>query len=163
VVLERFTSSGVLDTTFTNANSFNNGRVESSPNGLGGITQGDSAGVLIQSNGKIVVGETFNETQNGPSDLAPSRFSSNASLDTSFGSQGIALASFGAVSAATAYAIAATPDNTIVVAGNVFLNNGNHSLFALAEFTPSGNLNKSFGNNGVMSTDFSGFATATST
>jgi uncharacterized delta-60 repeat protein len=74
-------------------------------------------GLVLQSDGKIVMaGFTLNAT-NQVSGPALARFNPDGSLDTSFGTTGFVVDQLGANSAA--YAVALQPDGSIVTAGGV--------------------------------------------
>jgi uncharacterized delta-60 repeat protein len=102
----RYTSSGVLDTTFSN-------------DGLQQIDFGsccqDAYAVLLQSDGKIItVG--FPQSEQSDSDFLLARLNSTGSLDTTFGIGGKVRTSFGNL-AGGAYGAALQADGKIVAAG----------------------------------------------
>lgn len=91
-----------------------------------------------QSDGKIVV---F-----GSSGLI--RYQTDGQLDKTFGNNGIMHTSFG-LSAGVIQS-----DGKIVVAGSAMHNCADLSDFALSRFNPNGSIDKTFGNNGNVFTDF---------
>jgi len=79
------------------------------------------------------------------------RYNSNGSLDESFGDEGKAITVFGAGTVPSA--IDVEPDGRIIAAGNYGGGVG-YSKFLLALYTTEGQLDESFGNKGVTTTDF---------
>jgi uncharacterized delta-60 repeat protein len=79
-------------------------------------------------------------------------------LDPAFGRGGRMLTDFG-LSTDIAYAVALQPDGKIVVAGTAYTNNDfSGEDFALARYNTNGTLDRSFGINGRVTTDFPGLA-----
>ncbi len=146
IFLARVDSSGGLDT-----NGF----------GTGGIAttkfsnyQSFPFGVALQTEGKIVVAG-HSAPSPGVSDFALARFTSDGSLDPSFGNQGHAIFDLSTIDGGSKLAIQA--DGRIVVAG--YTGPYNVSLdFALIRFNPDGTLdddpNAGFGDGGWVTTDF---------
>jgi uncharacterized delta-60 repeat protein len=122
VLLARFTVGGALDPTF----------------GTGGVTttaittQGDAAkAVALQADGKIVVaGRT---ALFGTSDFGLARYSSDGTLDVSFGTGGKVTIDFLSGNDG-AEAVLVQPDGKIVAAG--FARNGNSIGLGMARVTP---------------------------
>ena len=136
--LERFASDGTVDTSF----------------GTGGIVDTsvfDSVeGLAQQPDGKILVatsvGGEFPDRK-----LAVARLNGDGSLDSTFGTSGIASTTF-AAGPSYAVAVILQPDNTIVAGGAVFP--PSPYGFALARFEPDGTLDPSFGTNGQVTMFF---------
>jgi uncharacterized delta-60 repeat protein len=135
----RFTSGGVLDTTFGDA----------------GVVSFDFAGssyaqaVAIQPDGKIIaLGGT------APASFALVRYNSDGSLDPSFGYFGRVTTTIGLGSSANAMQL--QPDGRIVTAGYYYYTNfsGNVFGFALVRYNANGSLDTSFGTDGKVSTSF---------
>ena len=138
------TPSG-LDTTFGS-----DGRV-STP--VGDIGQGE--GVVIQPDGGIV---TAGSRQIGLlSDFALTRHNPDGSLDTSFGTNGIAITDFGGADD-KALDAALTPDGGIVAVGSADPGGLVKADFAIARYNPDGTLNTTFGTGGIVTTDIRGDA-----
>lgn len=119
------------------------------------FNKSDSAGKLaIQPDGRIVVvGETVVANNTGA--IALVRYNPNGSLDTTFGSGGKVTTTVGFSSGGKAVAI--QPDGRIVVGGLAFLTSNNASLdFAVVRYKANGSLDASFGNGGIVTTDFFG-------
>jgi uncharacterized delta-60 repeat protein len=112
-----------------------------------------------QSDGKvIIVGEGNMSLSSG---MMLVRYNADGTLDTTFGSSGVAIAPFKTFSEATSVAIA--PGGKIVVGGfavRIGLNEGTTSTFALARFNANGTLDTSFGTNGMTTTAFPGVGSA---
>jgi uncharacterized delta-60 repeat protein len=140
--LARYDNSGNLDSTF----------------GTGGLVTTDFSGhddignaIAIDSSNRIVVAgfATINENKN----FALARYDNSGNLDATFGQNGLVTTDFSG-NDDTGNAIAIDSSNRIVVAGFATIN-GNAN-FALARYDNSGNLDATFGQNGLVSTDFSG-------
>lgn len=129
----RFLPDGTLDNSF----------------GMNGISdstfgQGESfPSIVIQSDGKIV------ETSWFAPGFITIRFMPDGTLDQDFGDKGKVISTFG--SNAVPDAIAMDSEGHIIVGGNYA---GNASEFIIARYTSTGTLDESFGNNGVVITDF---------
>lgn len=105
--------------------------------------------INIQTDGKIVAaGHSWNGTA---SVFTLARYSSNGTLDTSFGSGGKVTTAIG-TSDSYAYAIAIQTDGKIVAAGWSW--NGTTNVFALARYNSNGTLDTSFGTGGITTTVF---------
>jgi uncharacterized delta-60 repeat protein len=102
--------------------------------------------VAIQTDGKIVAaGFTFDESG---ADFLLARYNPDGSLDSTFDTDGTAVADFGADEGAEDVAIQA--DGKIVAVGGTFRESG--SAFAVARFNPDGSLDPTFGGDGTVVT-----------
>ena len=155
--LARFNPNGTLDSTFgkngTLTTNFGKG------NGIGssGATSYDDArAVAIQPGGKIVVAGFSNVGNKDffDFDFAIARYNSNGTLDRTFGGNGKVTTDFSNGSEDRAFAIAIQKDGKILVAGSS-PNSPGVNDFALARYNPDGTLDKTFGGNGKVITDFS--------
>ena len=106
--------------------------------------------IKLQPDGKIVLGGSQN------SDFALARYNSNASIDTSFGINGITTLDFGGGDLANAIYIDTNGD--IVAGGYTRVSSTSPKKFALARFKPNGSPDPAFGNGGKVVTDFGGDA-----
>nr|WP_322710474.1 DUF4347 domain-containing protein [Nostoc sp. ChiSLP03a]MDZ8211571.1 DUF4347 domain-containing protein [Nostoc sp. ChiSLP03a] len=140
-VLLRYNTDGSLDTSFGNG-----GKV----NGTKGYA------VAIQSDGKIVVG---GKDSNG-SDIkfALTRYNTDGSLDTSFGSSGRVVVAIG-TAGQEIHDIAIQSDGKIVVAGEVwkYVNGTSYNQhdLAIARFNTDGTFDATFGDGGKVITPLS--------
>ena len=134
--LTRYTTAGVLDTSFSG-----DGKVSFDWNGI------DIAySVAIQSDGKIVVAGTSAEY------FSLARYTTAGSLDTSFSGDGVA--GYFSSPVGEAYSVAIQSDGKIVVAGV------SNNDFALARYTTAGELDTSFSGDGKLTQDFGQLDTA---
>jgi len=118
--------------------------------------------VAIQPDGKIIAAGATYVPEAGfqpPDDFALTRYNSDGSLDSSFGSNGVVRTDFSATED-FANAIALQSNGKIIVAGrSEGLPTG--SVFALARYNQDGSLDPSFGSNGKVAPAFgSGYADA---
>ncbi|WP_345327120.1 Calx-beta domain-containing protein [Novipirellula rosea] len=108
--------------------------------------------VVIQSDGRIVVtGYTF---AIGASDMVVMRYEADGTLDTTFGSGGIAITDLGGDELAFGSVIDA--DGKITIAGYTVpsLATGGNNNFALVRYLANGTLDTSFDSDGIVTTDF---------
>ena len=110
--------------------------------------------LAIESDGSILVAGYVTST-NGNEDLAVAHYTADGTLDTSFGSGGLATAGIDAYNGNPA-GLALTPDGGIIVAGTANLMDAQSGYeFALAQFASDGTLDPSFGaGDGVSLYDF---------
>lgn len=136
LVVVRLTSNGDPDTAFgTNGMVSVNGLAARTDTGIPDFTEA----LALQTDGKILVA---NRTTSGHFGVA--RLKTDGSVDTSFGSSGIATADFGGDDDADSIVLQDTGD--ILVVGTS--SQGGSALTAVAAFTSKGQLNSSFGNGG---------------
>lgn len=145
-LLARFKTNGLPDSSF----------------GINGIVVTDirshadkATAITVQSTGKIVVtGYTHSETSE---DIGLVRYNMNGSIDSSFGTNGKTISSFGTLT--TPAAITVQKDNKILVSGYIGINAGD---FLTIRYKADGSTDSTFGNNGSVTTDFGVFASAKS-
>jgi uncharacterized delta-60 repeat protein len=144
-VVARYTSTGALDTTF-NSGGRMPGTVVSFPTNTG---WNSLSSVVIQADGKIVVGGTVGCCGNGK--FALERYNPNGTLDSTFGSGGIVI-----LPLIVAPGGGNTSDSlsglALDAAGNIVAS-GTGGGFLLARFTPSGALDPTFNGTGYVSTN----------
>jgi uncharacterized delta-60 repeat protein len=133
----RYNANGSLDTSF--------GTAGTATTDFGGDDFGHA--VVIQADGKIVVGGRVDET--GANDFGLARYNPDGSLDTSFSADGMQTTDFGG--ADTIYGLAMQPDGKIVAVG--WSATGVRSDWALARYNPDGSLDSSFSGDGTRRTD----------
>jgi uncharacterized delta-60 repeat protein len=110
-----------------------------------GKTGSGASDVIMQPNGDILVSADLG------GDFGVLRYLPSGSLDTSFGTKGIAKASFGTGTATSVDALALAPGGKIVVVGAV-APSGESSEFGIARFKENGSLDTSFGSAGTVVT-----------
>jgi uncharacterized delta-60 repeat protein len=142
----RYNANGTLDSSFGTG-----GKVSTR---VGKYWDTVSA-TAIQSDGKIlVVGDSMfmvHGTLSGHQ-INLLRYNANGSLDSTFGSKGVATFNFSSTSATEAGAVAVLPGGKIVVAG--WVNSPN--ALALVRFNSNGSLDTTFGTGGSVQIHFSG-------
>ena len=120
-----------------------------------------SAALVLQSDGKIVIAGSLTSKLNAPSTANDvgygiARYSSNGTLDKSFGSKGVAIVDFGAKAPVSgAFALAIQSNGDLVAAGSAggtAFENKIVSGFGLTRFTSAGKLDTTFGSNGTVIT-----------
>lgn len=143
------------------------GRIDASF-GVGGQVAclADSPAIAVQSDGKIlaagsVVARALPFPPGNNSGFGVLRYNSDGSIDSSFGKHGGSVTSFTpALPEAAAFTLAVQTNGDIVVAGLAGQPVGNPnqpegpSSFALARFTPRGQLDTTFGSGGKVFTTF---------
>jgi uncharacterized delta-60 repeat protein/uncharacterized repeat protein (TIGR01451 family) len=144
LAIARYTSSGVLDTSF---------------NGTGValsdfLAEDRAASVLLQPDGKIVIAGTASPEPAFGLRFALARVNSDGSRDDSFGTHGQVVTTPGGVWAALGDAVL-QPDGKIVVAGSSWWNN--HFDSTLARYSPAGDLDPTFGQAGLVTNTTMGF------
>jgi uncharacterized delta-60 repeat protein len=140
----RYEASGSLDATF----------------GGGGQAAGfgtDGAIAVVESSSEFLVGGslvTTPSTQGSTTSFLVVRYAINGNIETTFGSNGIATASFPGNHYSTAAAVALQSNGDIVAGGltGPSYASANDFEFALARFTASGRLDETFGTNGLVTT-----------
>ncbi|MBX3618588.1 MAG: hypothetical protein KF891_01150 [Rhizobacter sp.] len=135
--LLRYTAAGALDTTFGNG-----GKVTTA---FGNDTDRAYA-IVVQSDGKIVVGGSSTQAVTGP-DFALARYTTTGALDTTFGNGGKVVTALKSGNVGEhVYALAlqtiANVEHIVAVGGE-----GN---FVAARYTPAGTLDPSFGTGGKV-------------
>lgn len=129
----RFTSDGLLDTTF-GVNGCQNTSIGETPVAFAvGV---DSVDRIVVAGATVV---------SGVANIALARYLSNGTLDNSFGLNGIVMTSV--ESGCSGYAMILEPDDKITVTGSI-LQNG-EVWIPLIQYNTDGTLNTSFGTNGV--------------
>ncbi|MBI3648890.1 MAG: hypothetical protein HY240_09105 [Actinobacteria bacterium] len=137
--LARYTTSGSLDTTFGSSGSVKTD--------VGAGSDAANA-VAIQGNGKIVAaGRSNNGTDR---DFALVRYTTDGSIDTSYGTGGIQTTAIGPADDEI-QAIALDGSGDVVAAG--YSDSGVDLDFALARYDTSGSLDGTFGSGGTTTTN----------
>ncbi len=105
--------------------------------------------VAVQADGKVVVAG-YSWVGAGH-DFVLVRFHADGALDSGFGSNGVVATDFEGGDD-QAHALVIQPDGKLVVAGTA--SNGTASLFAVVRYNTDGTTDGSFGNGGMVTTDF---------
>jgi len=135
-----FAALGDLDTTFGNGGvvNINNYNLNNTANDM-----------AIQADGKLVVVGNSNT-----GNFFLSRYNTDGSVDTSFGTSGRTTTTFSGNSS-VAYALVIQPDGKLVAVGEARVLSGTYSglsRVALVRYNPDGTLDTSFGTNGLVLT-----------
>jgi uncharacterized delta-60 repeat protein len=110
--------------------------------------------VAVQADGKlVVVGQTYKHNDFSGEDFVVTRYNTDGTLDNSFGSGGRARTDFPGL-AAVPSSVAIQPDGKIVVAGGAFPLFTFLGNFEVVRYNPNGSLDTSFGNGGIVTTNF---------
>lgn len=123
-------------------------------------TVGPASAIEPLSDGKFIVAGSFATsigTPPAPNDygVALTRYNSNGTIDTTFGSHGGVVTPFTGETDAVGFALAIQSNGAIVVAGQAGSQAPDGpSSFALARYTANGQLDTSFGTNGTVTTAF---------
>jgi len=112
--------------------------------------------VALQRDGKIVLAGFTNRKT--PQDFAVARFLDNGDLDLGFGDGGMAITNFGLGSLSQANGVAIQRDGRIVAVGYMYPPPAPMlpPRFALARYLPDGSLDHTFGQAGLVTTEFGG-------
>ena len=135
----RFNADGSLDTAF----------------GTGGVATYDGGGtdygysITIDSNGKVLVAGSSYSSSND--DMAVWRFNADGSLDTAFGTGGVATYDNSGSHLDYAYSVTVDSNGKVLVAGRSY--NGSYSDMAVWRFNANGSPDTAFGTGGVATYD----------
>jgi uncharacterized delta-60 repeat protein len=140
--LARFNDDGTLDTSF-------NGDGTQETNLFAGPEQARE--IVVQANGKIVIGTTVRGKHMDTGDFGLARYKSDGTLDSSFSGDGSVRTSF---IHDELWGLALQSDGKILAAGAAAGPNGGD--FALARYKLSGRLDPTFSKDGKLRTDFNG-------
>ncbi|MBL0343344.1 MAG: T9SS type A sorting domain-containing protein [Bacteroidetes bacterium] len=140
--LARYNSNGSLDSSF----------------GVGGLVitaNGAATSLAIQNDGKIVVAGRQGFFPPSPTgvDIALFRYNINGSIDSTFGTAGVAATTIGDYEEGNSVAI--QNDGSFVVAG--YSTTAGNTNFALVRYTTIGTLDPFFGIGGIVTTDIGNF------
>lgn len=144
--LARYDQEGNLDPSFGSG-----GLVSTDFGGQDALGDGSdfARSVAIDSAGQILVAGTCT---NSDADFGLARYDENGNLDTSFGNNGLISADFGS-GQDYGWSVAVDSDDRIIVGGYCKSESGDYDI-ALVRFDEYGCLDPSFGNGGIISTDF---------
>lgn len=134
VALARYNADGSLDTSFGTG-----GIVTTTP-----ATPGYGTGLVLQSDGKLVVGGEIDNT------FALLRFNTDGTPDTSFGAGGSVITPIGGSYRASGQALVQQSDGDLVVAGYGRPAFAPADEFALVRYNANGSLDAGFGADGTV-------------
>jgi uncharacterized delta-60 repeat protein len=137
----RLNFDGTLDNTFNN-----DGVVRTKPSG--GSWEDVATNVLVQPDGKIVA----TGFMRGWNDFVAVRYNADGSLDSTFGSGGIAATDVTG-NRDYSYASALQPDGKIVLGGGTLPNIYSSYVFSMIRYNADGTLDTTFGTGGKVLTD----------
>src|SRR5947207_12027993 len=110
--------------------------------------------VAVQTDGKLVViGTTYINNDFSDEDFAVARYNPDGTLDETFGVGGKVQTDFPGL-AAVASSVVVQPDGKIVVAGGAFPLFTFLGNFEVVRYNSNGSLDTSFGNGGIVTTNF---------
>jgi uncharacterized delta-60 repeat protein len=140
----RYNVDGTVDSSFGSAGK-----------ALADVGMYDAArAVLIQDDGKIVVAGGTEGGAYTPGNFALARFHPDGTPDITFGTAGKVITpqlAYG-IPGEQIYALTQQPDGKLIAAGSA--GTDQYDDFALARYSGNGKLDLSFGNNGIVTTDF---------
>jgi uncharacterized delta-60 repeat protein len=154
LLVARFTTNGQLDPTFGTGGSC---LTQTGPTG-GGTTGSLGYALALQSDGKLVMGAyaAIGGTAASPTLGAIAlRFTSAGSLDSTFGTGGIASLSTSFASGYPIDAIAVRPDGHILIGGSAYVAGPGPFTPVVVELNADGSTTSSFGTNGVLPLEIS--------
>lgn len=145
IAIARYTSSGVLDTSFDT-----DGKVLTS---LGASTQSIAYHVSVQNDGKILVAGNTYPITGASIGLFIAKYNSNGSLDTSFDTDGFAINNYSASYLEQIRSILVQPDGKIVTTHFVnYYEIVNTTDYVTRRFNTDAANDASFGSNGKVTT-----------
>ena len=145
--LARYNPDGSLDESFGAS-----GKLKTHFPGVDN-TGSSATSVALQPDGKLVVGGYHKQSDRTPHQFALARYNSNGTLDSAFGQAGKVMTRLG-LGDAYSFGIALQSNGRIVLAG--YSSTTLDHDFSLVGYTANGTLDSTFGNGGLVTTDFSG-------
>lgn len=151
-------SSGLVGFGIARLNSDGSFDLGFGTNGVarGSLSSGEDTAydLAFQSDGKIIVAGTSNETGIGLSEFGVVRLESDGDLDATFGTGGVSTVSISSGTSDAARTVAIQGDGKIVAAGIAGRGSSNAD-FGRARWNTSGNLDPTFGSGGKLRLPFS--------
>jgi uncharacterized delta-60 repeat protein len=136
----RFTSAGVLDTTFGNDGY--------APWPFADLANAHAALQLsAASNGDILIAGSYN------GEFVVVRYTADGQIDTTFGNDGMAVVSVGTNSSAQAMGIDSSGNIILVGYANMGTATNSNNDYAVVKLNANGSVDDSFGNNGIFTLD----------
>jgi uncharacterized delta-60 repeat protein len=146
----RLNTNGTLDT------SFGSSGMQTIPTSSGGVTYVFSGApdIAVQSGGSIdVLAYVIPTSSPGAEEFLVAQLTANGALDTSFGTSGTELVSFGAnfgVEEGNPASLALGPDGKIVVAATLNSTASSSKVFGIARLNTNGTLDTTFNTTGIV-------------
>ena len=162
ILCRRIVTAGIVLTSFISSQAAQAAGGDLDPTfGTGGTLMTDlgrstdlANAVAIQSDGKlVVVGQTYKNNDYSTEDFAVARYNTDGTLDTTFGAGGRVRTDFPGL-AAVPSSVVIQHDGKIVVAGGAFPLFTFLGNFEVVRYNPNGSLDRSFGNGGIVTTNF---------
>ena len=133
-----------------------NGTLDNTFNGTGAVTTNladdTTKSVAIQSDGKIVVSGSKYDATAHTSEYFVLRYNTNGTLDTTFNSTGVVLASIDKTKPNTAADVKIQTDGKIVVCGSSYV--GSYKDIAVIRLNTNGTLDNTFNGTGKLTSGF---------
>lgn len=107
----------------------------------------------VQGDGKILIGGL--QENNNVQDFSVARYNTDGTLDNSFGQNGLVVFD-GGETAESVWTIMVQSDGKILLGGSIYHQSSTYDDFALIRLNPDGSPDNSFGNAGLVYTDFEG-------
>ncbi len=168
----KLVAAGLFDNPFTGGGAFalarynaQSGQLDPSFSSDGKVStllgnEAAAQGVIVDRSGRTVAAGLALLHPGQGDQVVLTRYLGNGSLDPSFGRGGIVATNLpGGDSGANA--IARQPNGRLVVAGQAIQSGGQTSYFGLVRYMPSGQLDRTFGNGGIVVTRFGNGVQAT--
>lgn len=146
-LVSRYSSNGSLDTSFA-------------VNGQMGTT-GPANALLLLGNGELLVGGNLNTKVNEPVGFAVSRYHAVGVTDAKFGTHGGVATPIANFPTVVTSGLGVQSSGDLVTLGTASVPKTSQ-VFALARYTPTGQLDTAFGTNGIVTTSFGADAVTTS-
>ena len=144
LAVARYQPDGSVDAGFGAAG------IAATPVGAAGA---GATALALQPDGKVLVAGTAYAHGPTADEFALARFTADGQLDQTFGGAGI-VATHIDLNGAAVQAVVLQRDERILVSGTAFSNGPTDDDFALVRYTADGRLDGSFGNGGIVTTDF---------
>lgn len=136
--------------------SFGRGGMVTTGFGRGELAEAVAGAVAVQSDGRLVVAGSARLGEERRDDFALARYNRNGTLDRTFGRGGKVTTDF-ATGSEFAAALVVQRDGKIVAAGGASTDPEIDAVdFALVRYNRDGSLDRTFGNDGRVTTDFAG-------
>lgn len=144
--LARFNGNGSLDTGFDEDGMLT---------GYFPAALSELISTAVQNDGKIIVAGSISDKGGDNDDFVIARYHTDGTLDSSFDGDGMVITDF--QNRDIARAVAIQDDGKIIVAGYSMFSEFGNASFALARYNSDGSPDNSFGDDGKVGAEFSGY------